>query len=439
MSPELARTTLGAGEAEYRQGVSLLQAGQAEEAFGALEAAAASGHLEARFQLALLCVRQGRANGGGARQAIAHLETILEACDQGQAYHGEDRVCFALGNLYAEQVQNRPRAIRTYRRGLAINPLSALGHDSLGMVLLESGQTLGALGEFKVALQLDPGLASPYVHLARLLFHHVDAEQLAGEYTHIAEDFGARAPQVLARLSLELVELSREQTYEGLYSKGHQLKNLMGLLGSRLRGLARQVKGTPVWETELAEVAAEQERLYGEWVKYLGAMKPEAVRLVLLSPAVVLNRVFAALRIQAGGVRLQLRIQDEVPAVEADERLLREALLNLCLNGLEALHGRQGHLTLGLGCDLDQGLVFFEVEDDGPGISPEHLEHIFDPGFSTKEKGNGYGLSIARRIAHAHHGELRVKSRLGHGTVFRLDLPVNFEVAQSVAPLQALE
>jgi len=64
-----------------------------------------------------------------------------------------------------------------------------------------------------------------------------------------------------------------------------------------------------------------------------------------------------------------------------------------------------------------------EIEDDGPGISDDHLQYIFDPGFTTKKQGNGYGLSIARRIVHAHHGELRVKSRLGHGTVFRLDLP----------------
>ena len=167
-------------------------------------------------------------------------------------------------------------------------------------------------------------------------------------------------------------------------------------------------------------------------------MKPEQARLALLDPAAVAQRVFAALRIQAGAVGLHLRIQDEVPPVEADERLLREALLNLCLNGLEALGGQQGKLTLGLGCDLDQGLVFFEVEDNGPGIAPEHLDHIFDPGFSTKKQGNGYGLSIARRIARAHHGELRVKSRMGHGTVFRLDLPINFEVAHSAAQLQAL-
>jgi len=56
---------------------------------------------------------------------------------------------------------------------------------------------------------------------------------------------------------------------------------------------------------------------------------------------------------------------------------------------------------------------------------------VFDPGFTTKQSGSGYGLSIARRIALAHHGDLRVKSKVGHGSVFRLDIPVNFEAEGS--------
>ena len=72
-------------------------------------------------------------------------------------------------------------------------------------------------------------------------------------------------------------------------------------------------------------------------------------------------------------------------------------------------------------------MVFIEVEDDGPGIAEEQLKHIFDPGFTTKDRGNGYGLSIARRLVQAHHGDLRAKSQPGHGAVFRLDLPLNFD------------
>ncbi len=398
--------------------------GQQQEAAEVFEEAAGAGHLEARFQLALLYIRQGRRQRELRQRAISHLEAILRACEAGQEYPGEERACFALGSLYAEEPETRAQAIRAFRRGLGLNPLSAAGHDSLGLALLESGQALGALGEFKVAIQLDPSLGSAYAHLARLLSHHTRPEDLAQEYGHISEEFGPRAPQVLARLSLELMELGRDQVYQGLYTKGHQLKNLMGLLGSRLRGLARRAQGTAS-EGELGELAVEQERLYHEWVKYLGAMKPEPVRPALLDPVRVVRRALEVVRTQAGPSRLCLRMQEDVPPVEADERLLRETIVNLCLNALEALGERGGEVTVGLGYDPAQPAVFIEVEDNGPGIPPEHLDHIIDPGFTTKEQGNGYGLSIARRIAHAHHGELRVKSRLGHGTVFRLDLPVN--------------
>ena len=107
--------------------------------------------------------------------------------------------------------------------------------------------------------------------------------------------------------------------------------------------------------------------------------------------------------------------------------MLREAMVNLCLNALEVLEeGSGGQVVIGVGYDQEGAQVYLEVEDDGPGIDDEYIELIFEPGFSTRERGNGYGLSIARRIAQAHHGALRVKSRKGHGTVFRLDLPVIF-------------
>ena len=83
-------------------------------------------------------------------------------------------------------------------------------------------------------------------------------------------------------------------------------------------------------------------------------------------------------------------------------------------------------MVLGVGFDPEKERVFIEVEDDGPGIAEEHLDLVFEPGFTTRERGNGYGLSIARRIAHAHQGELRVVSRMGHGSVFRMDLPLSF-------------
>lgn len=402
----------------------------ATQAAQLLEEAADAGHLEARFQLALYYTGRGRRGSQLRRQAIRHLEAILESADDDATLStGLDRVCFVLGNIYGEESDSVEQALATFRRGLSINPLSAVGHNSLGAVLMQGPQVLGALGEFKVAIQLDPDLRAAYTNLARLLFKHVKPDDLAQEYEHIAEEFEERTPQVLARLSLELVELGREQVYEGLYTKGHQLKNLIGMVGSRVRGLLKRMDESDPATADLRSLASEHEHLYEEWVGYLSTMTPDRLTTSLIEPARLVRRVVDAVRSHTSGSRISLRIQEQgVPRVEVDERLLRDAVTNLCLNALEAVGGDKGEVVVGVGHDPEAAVVFIEVEDDGPGIASEHIEHVFDPGFTTKKQGNGYGLSIARRIVHAHRGELRVKSRVGHGSVFRLDVPVNAEV-----------
>ena len=400
----------------------------------ALEEAAAGGQLTAHFQLGTIYARQVRHNPRARKSAIRHFEAILEAAGAGRPWEELDRVCFALGALYDQDPETRPQAIAAYRRGLAFNPLSASGHDSLGLLLMRGGQTLAALGEFKLAMQLDPALPGPYTHLARLFSHHLEAVELAREYDHIISEFGGGAHEVLARLSLELVRVGQEQVREGFYTWGHRIKNSLGIAGSRLRTLARRARGRGPGEKDLLELASDQERLYEEWVGYLNAMKPEQARPAVVDPVLLVRHVADVLKNRAGRSRLQIRVQKGVPQIEADERMLREAIINLCLNALEAVGQARGEVVLAVGFDEENRGLFIEVEDNGPGIDRAHLGRLFEPGFTTKERGNGYGLSIARRIARAHHGELRVKSRLSHGTVFRLDLPLNLESGTAVKP-----
>ena len=412
-------------ELQYRKGLCLVELGNEQVAIAALEAAAARGHLESHYQLGLLAMRQGRRNARFREQSLVHFEAIVCATEEGREYPALDRVFFALGSQYNEDPQRRDEAIRAFRQGLAINPLSAAGHNSLGQLLLQGGQVLGAMGEFKVAIQLDPKLNQPYANLARLFFRHVKPPELEQEYQHICEEFSQSAPQVLARLSLEMVELGKEQVYEGFYTKGHRIKNLMGIIGSRLRGLGRKAEGEQ--RGELNRLGGEYEAMYDEWVGFLEAMKTDRIHPAVTDLGCLVRRVAAGFDRQTWKSAIQTRVQEGLPRVEADERMLREAITNLCLNALEILEeGSGGQVMLGAGYDEEQSLVFIEVEDDGPGIEEEHLELIFEPGFTTRERGNGYGLSIARRIAQAHQGVLRVKSRRGHGTVFRLDLPLSF-------------
>jgi tetratricopeptide (TPR) repeat protein len=133
----------------FLRGMALVQAGSEEEGVDDLEAAAAASWLEARFQMALLYARQGRRRGAPRQRSIEHLACLLELAPAGPSLAaGADRVCFTLGGLYADgdDPEDPERAITVFRRGLALNPLSAVGHNHVGQLLMRTDQPLSSLG-----------------------------------------------------------------------------------------------------------------------------------------------------------------------------------------------------------------------------------------------------------------------------------------------------
>ena len=107
--------------------------------------------------------------------------------------------------------------------------------------------------------------------------------------------------------------------------------------------------------------------------------------------------------------------------LRADAALLRQALLNLALNGCQAMPNG-GKLTMAARGGKDGGTILM-VEDTGAGIPADQLERIFDLYYTTKPGGNGIGLSMVYRIAQLHGGEIEVESIIGRGTTFRILLP----------------
>jgi two-component system, NtrC family, nitrogen regulation sensor histidine kinase NtrY len=109
--------------------------------------------------------------------------------------------------------------------------------------------------------------------------------------------------------------------------------------------------------------------------------------------------------------------------VRGDADLLEQALINLLRNATEAVRG-QSAARIEVLCGLEEGQCFIDVADNGPGLSAAAREQIFVPFFTTKEGGSGIGLSLARRIALSHAGQVTVRANLPRGSVFRLSLPV---------------
>ena len=121
------------------------------------------------------------------------------------------------------------------------------------------------------------------------------------------------------------------------------------------------------------------------------------------------------------GLTVGVEVDPEIPFMEIDRTLLRQAIHNLVKNGMEALsHG--GAITLS--SRLDGEHVEIAVADTGPGIPQEVGERLFEPFFTTKPQGTGLGLSIARQITEEHGGELSWVSRPGAGTTFLIRVPV---------------
>ncbi|MEX2146649.1 MAG: ATP-binding protein [Candidatus Rokuibacteriota bacterium] len=121
------------------------------------------------------------------------------------------------------------------------------------------------------------------------------------------------------------------------------------------------------------------------------------------------------------GLVIEVHADADVPMMEIDRGLLRQAIHNLVKNGMEAL-SRGGSLTIESRASGDS--VEIRVSDSGPGINAEVAGRLFEPFFTTKPQGTGLGLSIARQIIEEHGGELGWGNAPGGGAVFTVRLPV---------------
>jgi signal transduction histidine kinase len=119
--------------------------------------------------------------------------------------------------------------------------------------------------------------------------------------------------------------------------------------------------------------------------------------------------------------------------VTADANQMKQVLLNICLNAIEAMQPDGGNLTIDMYVDAESSEIALSVEDDGPGIPDDEITHLFEPFFTTKETGTGLGLAICYDIVQSHGGRIDVKSRLNQGSTFTIWLPA---VAHDVVTFQ---
>jgi signal transduction histidine kinase len=121
------------------------------------------------------------------------------------------------------------------------------------------------------------------------------------------------------------------------------------------------------------------------------------------------------------GVRVETQLTDEPLPVRADSDLIKQALLNVVLNGVQAMSdgGR-----LSIVAQQYETAATIEVRDEGPGIPPDVRDKVFNLYFTTKKAGSGIGLAMSYRVLQLHNGAIDFRTELGQGTTFRLVLPL---------------
>ncbi len=208
----------------------------------------------------------------------------------------------------------------------------------------------------------------------------------------------------------------------------HEIKNPLSTINVNLKLLTEDLGRSP-------------DQTHGRWLRRLLSVQEETTRLkgilddflqfagrVELNPTVTDLRAlvreltdFFMPQAEAAGVVLRTTVPEAPVSARVDVKLLKQAVLNLMLNAVQAM-GRGGELLIRLSSARSQALI--EVTDTGPGIPPEDLPKVFVVYFSTKPGGSGLGLPTTRRIVREHGGDIRVESALGKGTRFVISLPL---------------
>ncbi len=260
-----------------------------------------------------------------------------------------------------------------------------------------------------------------------LNFAHRDDEigELGRHFNDMVQQI-RRSREEIERLHREQMTRAEHLATLGELATGlaHEIRNpLTGIAGAieiLVRDLPPQSPGRDVME----EVRTEVKRIHVILSDLLVYARPQPPRLVAadLNAAAEQATRLAREQIRSRPIEIELISQPDLPPVVHDPAQIEQVLMNLLLNGIQAISER-GKVELKIVTDGNVALL--TVSDTGRGISPQDLPRIFRPFYTTKQRGTGVGLSLAKGIVEGHGGHIDVTSELGRGTRFTVCLPIS--------------
>lgn len=208
----------------------------------------------------------------------------------------------------------------------------------------------------------------------------------------------------------------------------HEIGNPLNSLDIHLQLLGRKFRKLPAsdrkpLEDHLATARGEIHRLDTILKQFLHAVRPTAPRRERSDLSVLLHESLRLLEheLESRKISVNLDLAASLPMVTVDSGQFQQVFYNLIRNAYQALPGDNGRITLSIHFNDYEHVI--SIEDNGTGISPDHMGAIFEPYRTTKSSGSGLGLLIVRRIVREHGGEISIESQENQGTRVIIHLP----------------
>lgn len=206
----------------------------------------------------------------------------------------------------------------------------------------------------------------------------------------------------------------------------HEIRNPL----SSIRGLAQFIfnsfSKTDERKEDLNTIIQEVDRLNKLVVQVLDFAKLKKPNLIRFSLNDLIRKITELFKIEIKDkqIKFNLELSPDISQIQADEDQVRQILMNVIINSIQAIP-KKGEIKIKTEKAPLKGepAIKLIIEDSGIGITEKDFNQIFDPFFSTKEKGSGLGLSIVYKLVEAHQGEIKVESKEGEGTKFIILLP----------------
>ena len=224
----------------------------------------------------------------------------------------------------------------------------------------------------------------------------------------------------------------------------HEIGNPLNSLHLQMQVMEKDLKGMgdgAVKRIRDSIQICQQEisRLDGLISQFLRAIRPQPLRQLPEDPAAVLEEALQPLRgeFKDRGILLETETANNLGKVAMDRAQMKQAIYNILRNSMQFV-GENGLIRVLV--RREDPFLVWEFRDNGTGIEPEHLPHLGQPFFTTRNEGTGLGLMIVQRIVREHGGDLQLESSPGKGAVVRIRLPLQdkrVHLLEDTAPLKS--